>query len=112
MVRKQAADDCREITALHRHLYDSSLFWLGVCATGQKFRLSSPPSFFFQRWELGRGLECRETVKWLVLASPSFPPLCGAAWVVGGGWAAQLGLLEHLGNREIKHSLNFVKCCS
>lgn len=75
MVGKQAADDCRGIRALHRHLYDSSLFWLGVCAAGQKFRLSSPPSFFFQRWELGRGLECRETVKWLVLASPSSPLL-------------------------------------
>lgn len=59
MVRKQAADDCPELRALRRHLYDSALFWLGVCPAGQKFRLSSPPSFLFHRWELGRGLECR-----------------------------------------------------
>lgn len=104
MVRKQAADDCHEITALHRHLYDSSLIWLGVCATGQKFRLSSPPSFFFQRWELGRGLECRETVKWLVLASPSYPflsfsrMLLPVLWVEAG--QRRIRLLERLGEQR------------
>lgn len=101
MARKQAADDCREIGALRRHLYDSPLFWLGVCTAGQKFRLSSPPSFFFQRWELGRGLECRETVKWLVLASPSSPflssPVCGGGGARGEGRdETQLELCEML----------------
>lgn len=55
MVRKQAADDCGESRALHRHLYDSSLSWLGVCAAGQKFRLSSPPSFFLPKMGIRPG---------------------------------------------------------
>lgn len=104
MVRKQAADDCREIPALHRHLYGSSLFWLGVCATGQKFSLSSPPSFFFQRWELGSGLECRETVKWLVLQ----PLLPLSPWSRCWEEVGQRRLTV-LGKAGIKHSTSFVR---
>lgn len=58
MVRKQAADDCHELRALHRHLYGRSLFWLGVCTKGQKFRPFPPPThtllFSSKRWDLGR----------------------------------------------------------
>lgn len=104
MVRKQAADDCGEMPAPHRHLYGSALFWLGVCAAGQKFSLSSPPSFFFQRWELGSGLECRETVKWLFLE----PLLPLSPWARCWEEAGQ-GRLTELGKAGGRLSLGWVR---
>lgn len=86
MVRKQAADNCHELRALHRHLYGRSLFWLGVCTKGQKFRPFPPPththtSFFLRTMGFGQGLGHRGTVWGLVLGSPFplSPPLSIAA---------------------------------
>lgn len=100
MVRKQAADDCPEIRALHRHLYDSALFWLGVCPAGQKFRLSSPPSFFFQRWEFGRDWNAETLESGSSSSSLAPPSPFSSGWSCWGSMAergpAQLELCQTL----------------
>lgn len=109
-MRKQAADDCHELRALHRHLYGRSLFWLGVCTKGQKFRLF-PPHFFFysKRWDLGRDWDTEGLCRGLSWAAPFpfipllllSPPPSIAACLTGQGGQRGLGWLEQWGTEEL-----------